>query len=211
MRTDQLIRAMAADTTRARSPAAVLPVVLLLAMAAVAAVFLPMLGMRPDFGPAMMSLRVMVKQASPLLIALGAFGAALRLSRPGLGVGRWGLVLAAVPAMLALAVAGEMMALPRPDWMPALMGQSNGQCLGFITLMSVPLLAVSLWALRTGASTRPMLSGAVAGLLSGGAAAVVYSVHCTEDSPLFYAVWYILAILAVAVVGALLGARLLRW
>ena len=68
-----------------------------------------------------------------------------------------------------------------------MMGQSNGQCLVFISLMSLPLLAGTLWALRRGASTRPALSGALAGLLSGGAAAVVYSLHCTEDSPLFYA------------------------
>ena len=77
--------------------------------------------------------------------------------------------------------------------------------------MALPLLAGTLWALRGGASTRPALTGAVAGLLSGGAAAVVYSMHCTEDSPLFYAVWYVLAILAVTVAGALLGSRVLRW
>jgi hypothetical protein len=77
--------------------------------------------------------------------------------------------------------------------------------------MSLPLLAATLWALRRGASTRPALSGALAGLLSGGAAATVYAVHCPEDSPLFYASWYVLAILGATALGALLGARLLRW
>ena len=75
----------------------------------------------------------------------------------------------------------------------------------------MPLLAGTLWALRRGASTRPALAGAVAGLLSGGAAAAIYAVHCTEDSPLFYAVWYSLAILAVTGLGAALGSRVLRW
>ena len=84
-----------------------------------------------------------------------------------------------------------------------MMGQSNGQCVAFISLMSLPLLAASLWALRRGASTRPALSGALAGLLSGGAAAAVYAVHCTEDSPLFYAFWYVLAILGATALGAL--------
>ena len=95
-----------------------------------------------------------------------------------------------------------------------MMGSSNGQCLFFIGVMALPLLAGTLWALRRGASTRPGLSGALAGLLSGGAAAVVYSMHCTEDSPLFYAVWYVLAILGVdlarrapRVAGAALVAR----
>ncbi len=40
---------------------------------------------------------------------------------------------------------------------------------------------------------------------------MVYSIHCTEDSPLFYAVWYMLAILGASALGALLGSRLLRW
>ena len=78
-----------------------------------------------------------------------------------------------------------------------MMGRSNGQCLVFISLMSLPLLAATLAALRRGASTRPVLSGALAGLLSGGAAAAVYALRCTEDSPLFYGLWYVLAILGV--------------
>jgi len=211
MRTDQLIQAMEADTTRARPMGGTLAVVMLGVTLAVAAVFLPMVGPRPDLGPSMMSIPVMVKQAFPILIALGAFGAALRLARPGMRVGGWALALLAVPVLLGLAVAATMMRMPPADWMPAMMGQSNGQCLGYIVVMSIPLLAASIWALRSGASTRPSLSGAVAGLLSGGAAAIVYSLHCTEDSPLFYALWYILAILAVAGLGALMGSRWLRW
>jgi hypothetical protein len=36
-------------------------------------------------------------------------------------------------------------------------------------------------------------------------------VHCTEDSPLFWSFWYVLAILFATALGALLGARVLRW
>ena len=85
----------------------------------------------------------MVKQAAPLLLALGAFGAALRLARPGGGrraAGRW--LLAAAPRPGRSRWRRELMLLPAPDWMPAMMGQSNGQCVGFITLMALPLLAV---------------------------------------------------------------------
>ena len=116
-----------------------------------------------------------------------------------------------MPLVLAAAVVGELVALPEAAWMPALVGHTSRQCLGLITLMSLPLLAVALWALRRGASTRPTSSGALAGLLSGGAAAAIYAVHCTEDSPLFYAVWYVLAILAATALGAALGRRWLRW
>ena len=211
MKTDDLIQAMAADSERPWPLGAVLPLATLAAALAVAAVFLPLLGVRPDLGAALMRLPVIVKQAFPLALALAAGGAALRLACPGLGVGRWALALAAVPAVLLLAVAAELFALPAPDWMPAMMGRSNGQCLVFISLMSLPLLAATLAALRRGASTRPVLSGALAGLLSGGAAAAVYALRCTEDSPLFYGFWYVLAILGVTALGALLGARVLRW
>jgi len=211
MRTDDLIRAMAADTERPRPVAAALAVGLLIAAATLAAIFLPVMGPRPDLGMGMMTPAVAVKQAFPVLVALGAFGVALRLARPGSGAGGWALVLLAVPVMLGIAVAATMAVMPESGWMPAMMGQSNGQCVSLITLMSLPFLAVSLWALRGGASTRPTLSGAVAGLLSGGAAAVVYSYHCTEDSPLFYSVWYVLAILVATGLGAMLGSRFLRW
>ena len=90
----------------------------------------------------------------PVAMALAACGAALRLpapARPGAlaaGAGRG----AGGPRPRG---GGELLTLPPAAWMPALMGQSNGQCLGFISLMSLPLLAAALWALRRGASTRP--------------------------------------------------------
>ena len=77
-----------------------------------------------------------------------------------------------------------------------MMGETSRFCFVWVTLMALPPLAGALWALRGGASTRPTLSGALAGLLAGGAGAALYAIHCTEDSPLFYAVWYGLAILA---------------
>ncbi len=212
MRTEALIRAMAADTTQSARPLPLtLAAAVLLLAAVAAAVFLPLLGMRPDFGAAMMRVAVMVKQASPILVLIGGFGAALRLARPGERVGGWMWVILAVPVMLAVAVGVTMMRMPRADWHAAMMGSSNGQCLFWIILMGLPLLAGVLWALRGGASTRPALTGAAGGLLAGGAAAVVYSMHCTEDSPLFYGLWYVLAMLAVAGVGALAGSRVLRW
>jgi hypothetical protein len=211
MRTEQLIQAMAADTARPGRLALVLPLALLAAAALVAAVVLPAMGARPDLGPALMHPRVLVKQAFPLLLAAAAFGAALRLARPEMRLGRWRLALAAVPLVLAAAVVGELVALPEAAWMPALVGHTSRQCLSLVSLMSLPLLGAALWALRRGASTHPTLSGAVAGLMSGGAAAAIYAVHCTEDSPLFYAVWYVLAILAATALGAALGRRWLRW
>jgi hypothetical protein len=211
MRTEQLIRAMTADTERTPPVGALLTSSLLPAMLVAGVGFAAVLGVRPDLGEALMQARVLVKQGFPLLLAAGAFGTALRLARPGIGAGRWPLALAAVPAVLALAVVTELFAMPAVDWGAALVGHSIGTCLPAIVLLSLPVLAGSLWALRRGASVHPAVSGAVAGLLSGGLAAGLYAFHCTEDSPLFYAVWYVLAILGVTGLGAILGTRLLRW
>jgi hypothetical protein len=211
MRTEQLIRAMSADSVRTPPVAGLLVAALALAMLAAGACFAMFLGVRPDLAAALMQARVLVKQGFPLLLAAGAFGMALRLAQPGAGAGRWPLALAAVPAVLVLAMAAELVAMPATGWRAALMGHSIGTCLPSITLLSLPVLAGSLWALRRGASVHPVLSGAVAGLLSGGLGAGLYAFFCIEDSPLFYGVWYVLAILGIAGLGALLGARLLRW
>jgi hypothetical protein len=81
----------------------------------------------------------------------------------------------------------------------------------FIPLLSALPLTAFLIALRQGAPSRPALTGAVAGLASTGIGATLYASHCTSDSPLFMAAWYVIATAIVAVAGAVLGARLLRW
>jgi hypothetical protein len=55
------------------------------------------------------------------------------------------------------------------------------------------------------------LSGAAAGLGAGGLGAALYALHCSDDSPLFVAAWYSLAISIVAFAGASAGPRFLRW
>ena len=81
----------------------------------------------------------------------------------------------------------------------------------FIPILSLAPLAIFLAVLREGASTRPVSTGALAGLLAGGIGAFFYAAHCPDDSPLFVASWYTIAIAAVTGMGALGGARWLRW
>jgi hypothetical protein len=211
MRTDDLLRALAADPVPDPAPRPRLIRGLLAGGLLVAVLSLPLLGFRPDPMAVLTNARVMLKQLLPVALAVAAFGAALGLARPEGRVGRWGTLLAAVPAALLVAVLAELASLPRAAWMPAMMGGTSRFCLVWVTLMSLPPLAGALWALRSGASTRPTLSGALAGLLAGGVGAALYAVHCIEDSPLFYAVWYAAAILVATALGALLGRRLLRW
>jgi hypothetical protein len=78
-------------------------------------------------------------------------------------------------------------------------------------LLALPLVAGALIGLRHGAPARPGIAGAIAGLLSAGLAATLYASHCTDDSPLFVAAWYTMATALVTAVGALAGAKLLRY
>jgi hypothetical protein len=212
MKTDDLIRAMSADTTARQPVEAALPGAVLLIAALAGFVFLGEMGVRADLASALGDPLVIVKQLFPVVLALGAFWAVVRMSRPGSPVPAAALlVMATVPVALGFAAIYEAMILPQEAWGMAFVGKSRVECLTYVVTMSLPILAGSLWALRRGASLHPALSGALAGLLSGGTAASVYALYCTEDSPFFYAVWYMAGILAVTALGALLGSRLLRW
>lgn len=211
MKTDQLIAAMAADARTERPIESVLPWMLLGTCLVVGSVFLALVGIRPDPGAALRQATVLLKQGFPFLLAIGAFGCVLRLARPGARVGGWIAPIAAVPLLLGIAVLLTLRALPPADWYGAMLGGTRLFCLTAISLMSLPILAGSLWVLQRGASARPGLTGAAAGLMSGAAATALYAIHCNEDSPLFYATWYVLAMLVATGLGALLGSRLLRW
>ena len=80
-----------------------------------------------------------------------------------------------------------------------------------IPLLSLPTFATVLYGLRSGAPASPMIAGAICGLLSAGIAATLYASHCTDDSPLFVALWYPIGFALMTMLGALIGRRLLRW
>ena len=84
-------------------------------------------------------------------------------------------------------------------------------CLLSIPAFSIPTLAALLYALRDSAPSNPAVTGAVAGLVSAGVAATYYASNCTDDSPMFVATWYTLAVAIVAAAGAGIGQRVLRW
>lgn len=211
MRTHDLLRVLAADVAPERPVAAGLAGALLVGGAVALAAVILVLGLRPDLPEALANPVLALKQLWPIWLAIASGGAVLRLATPGGRPGHWLAALAALPLILAAAAGLTLVALPAAAWRPAFLGGGPVACLGLVGALSLPILALVLWALRRGASLRPGLSGALAGLLSGGTAASLYALHCTEDSPLFYVVWYSLAILAVTALGAVLGRRFLRW
>jgi hypothetical protein len=159
----------------------------------------------------MMTMRFDFKFVVTLLLAATAFLVLRDMARPEVERSRLRSVLLVAPVLLLLAVGLEMVAVPRDLWMLRMVGHNVRFCTVFIPLFSLGPLALMLWALRYGAPTHPARTGAIAGLVAGGIGAAFYAAHCFDDSPLFVAVWYSLAIGAVAGLGALLGSRFLRW
>lgn len=212
MKTDDLITAIAADAGAPRAPIG--RVVWLgagVGVIATALLFSVLLPMRPDMTAALGNTQFLFKWAFTLTLLATAMALIVRLARPQ-AVPEWQLyVLLAAPMVLALGVASELIALPSSYWMPTMVGTNPGGCVMFIPILSALPLVAMMFVLRRGAPARPALTGAVAGLVAAGIAATFYATHCQNDSPLFLAAWYVLATAMVAMVGALLGAWLLRW
>ena len=211
MKTDDLIRALGADSRRpAMTLAAALAAALALAIIVAAIVFAATIGPRPDIAAAAATARFLFKFVVTTVLAATAFIVLTALSRPG-PAPRSVLWLAAAPLLLAAAVTLELAVVPETDWGRRLVGSNSLACLAMIPLIGIGPLALFVAALRHGAPAYPSLAGAVAGLAAGGLAATLYAAHCTDDSPLFVATWYMLAIAALAAIGALAGHAFARW
>lgn len=211
MDTDQLIRTLAADNARARPVGFVLALALLAAAPVSLLMFFTELGVRPDVMTAMRNPFFDLKFAVTLALATSAILVSLHLSRPEASMRGWGWLFMIPVGLLVAGISGEMMMPQRLPMMTRLVGQNSRVCMTAIPAMSLPLLAAALVGLRHGAPTRPALAGAIAGLLSAGLAATFYAAHCTDDSPLFVATWYTIATALVTSIGALAGARVLRF
>ena len=214
MKTDQLIDSLVADHA-ARPRPALLSVWPLVAIAVVIdlALFLPLLGPRPDILSALGTWRFDAKLLVTGLLAAVSLLLLQRLRRPqpARAIGR-SLAWLLLPALLlAVVVGAELLMVPVDLWTGRFMSANVFVCLPAITAMGLPLIPLLSEALRRGAPSRPTLSGAVAGLAAGSIAALFYASHCTSDSPLFVASWYGLAIGGLALVGALWGRLVLRW
>ena len=212
MNTDHLIRALVADSS---TPVASVERRLVLSLAAglivAVAIFSAALGLRPGLMSRLGDPRLLLKFIANLALAASAAPLLLRLIRPGDSARALTTALAATPLLLLIGVLGELIATPEASWGTRLIGSNAPYCIICVPLLSAPLLAGTLIALRHGAATNPPLTGAIAGLFSGGLGAAIYAAHCPDDSPLFLAAWYSLAIGLVTIIGSLVGRKVLRW
>lgn len=209
MKTDDLIRALASDRIEAPRPQRAVAWALAAGVGLSVLAFALALGPRPDIAQAATTLRFVFKPVLMLALAGLAWLVLLRLAEPGARTRSWLLLL--VPAALVLAVTSELASLPPAAWSAAMIGSNWPFCLTLVPLLSVPPAVALLLALRGSAPTHPALAGGAAGLVAGGFAAALYALNCTDDSPLFVALWYSIAIAIVTLASARAGARLLRW
>jgi hypothetical protein len=214
MKTDDLIARMSAEAAaepRRPDPAITLAAGFVAAVCVMVAIFAQGYGLRYGLGTALATPMTAPKTLIPAALGLLLMPAVAAAGRPGAPWPRVAWLVILLP-LLALGLFGlEWITTPPAARSVRLIGHSISVCLPSIVLLSAPMLAAMFVALRRAAPVRPGSAGILAGLLAGGWGAALYSLYCTEDTPLFYVVWYGTGIAIVALAGGLLGRRLLRW
>jgi hypothetical protein len=212
LKTGDLIRALAADNeVRAMPLGRALALALIPGVAIALGLHFAVLGLRPHLLTLLGEPRLLFKLCLTFLLAALSGALVARIARPGADIGRISLLLAIVPALLVAANLAEFLAVPAAEWGQRLVGTNATFCLKSIPFLAAAPLVAALLALRQGAPEHPALAGAAGGLFAGAIGAALYATHCPDDSPLFVAAWYTLAIGFVAMAGALVGRRFLRW
>lgn len=211
MKTDHLIDMLARGVEPAERPRWVRRLALTLVVGLAAAVLIVALwiGVRPDIGAARMP--IMMKAMFAAAAAAAVLPMAVRLMKPGRPLGwRIGAVLLFVGVCVIATVVALMGEAPE-ERMRAWMGGGFPWCVVIVPILAAPTAAGLLWLMRSFAPTRLTLAGAAIGALSGGVGAMAYAMYCPVDSMAFVTTWYVVAIALCAAIGAVVGARLLRW
>jgi hypothetical protein len=212
VRTSELIAALSADPIPepirlGRRVAAAL----VIGLVGSVALYVLLLGPRPDIAAACMTMRFWLKFVDSFAFALPSLLLTLRLARPNAKPRALALWLIAPLVLLSAGVVVELLVVPQGEWLSRLMGATAMHCTITIPMLAAPVLAALIVALRAGAPLHPGLTGALAGSAAAGVGALVYASSCPGDSPLFVATWYPLATLICMGVGALAGRRFLAW
>jgi hypothetical protein len=211
VKTDHLIDMLARGVEPAERPRWARRMALTLLVGLIAAVLIVAIGIgvRPDLGAARMP--VMMKAMFAAAAAAAILPIAVRLMKPGRPLG-WRI--GAIVLFLAVCVIATVVALmgeAPEDRMAAWMGGRFPWCVVIVPILAAPTAGGLLWLMRAFAPTRLMLAGAAIGALSGGVGAMAYAMYCPVDSVAFVTTWYVVAIALCAAIGAVIGARVLRW
>lgn len=211
MKTEELIRVLAADGSRPVVPVTrTLWRALCLGVLASTALLLLLLHPRADIPRAIFTLRFDFKLIFALLVIIAAMLLLRETARP-FTPERWRWPLVSGPLLLLTGVVVELCTQPATAWGVLLVGHNAVHCLSLIPMLSLPLAICLLVAMRRAAPMKPIVAGAAAGLVAGGVGSMLYALTCPDDSPLFVATWYSIAITIVTSGAGWVGKRLLRW
>jgi hypothetical protein len=213
MKTDELIDMLGTNIEPVKGGRLRNTLLMALAMGAVAALCLMLATFgapaeafgREYFGLTMLALTFTLG----LIVAGASF--LIRAARPG-KPGRRPLVVIGLLFLAILSAAIVALVLAHPaTWGGMVFGPQWAACLICIPLFAIAPFASLIWALRKEAPTNLMWTGAVTGLVAGALGAAVFTLHHPGGSIPFIVLWYGGPIVLCALVGALLGPRLLRW
>ena len=212
MKTDELIDVLATNLERVKGGELRNTVMIALVIGA-AAGFCFLLAMFGVHAAAPGEFSLIKILALAFTLGLVAAGASVLTSsaRPGEpGRKMLGLIVLLFLAIFIAALVTLVVTHPA-DRVAIVFGPQWAACLVCIPLFAVAPFASLVWALRRGAPTNLVRTGAIAGLVAGALGAAVFAFRQSGGSIPFMALWYAGPILVCSVVGALLGPRLLRW
>ncbi|MBY0381742.1 MAG: DUF1109 domain-containing protein [Xanthobacteraceae bacterium] len=211
MMTSNLVRTLTLDRQFSRKPSVYLARALVLGIVVVGILFFSEVGFRADIGAALHTTRFVVKFFVLVPLACLATIALFHVSAPVESKKSLLGALFIPVAGLLIAVAAELLITPESVWLTRMIGTNNTNCLSIIPTLAIFPLVGFLVALKQAAPRNPALCGALAGLAASSIAATFYASNCFDDSPLFVALWYPLAMGIVVLAGYLAGGKWLRW
>jgi hypothetical protein len=170
------------------------------------------LGLRPTLVRDLTVPMFWVKESFCAALGVAGLVAAFRAGRPGARLGWvWAASVATPVIVLWLLAAVALLVADPGNRTELIFGHTANVCSVCIALISTPLFVGVFAAMRAFAPTRLRLAGAAGGFAAGSVGALVYSLHCPELAAPFLGLWYVLGILIPTVVGAGVGAHVLRW
>lgn len=169
-------------------------------------------GMRPDMPMAMGLMAFWWKGLSLLVLAVIGVATTItalapeRSARRGLrGLGIAAAVAVALGWIVDASRAGPADLIARLDWREGL------SCVGAVVILAAPALGALVVLMRRGAPTDPRRTATAAGAAAAAWGGAVFTLRCPHDDPLYIAVWFAVAILAIMAFARVTVPRLTRW
>ncbi|SRR6266851_2134654 len=213
MKTDELINILGTNLDTVKGGQLRDTFLIALAVGGIAAIclMLAIFGVPTDaFGGEYFGLKIVAMAFTLGLVAAGT-SFLVRAARPG-EPGRTPLIVAALLFVVMLSAGIAALILSHPTaWSGMVFGPQWAACLVCIPLFAIAPFASFVWALRKGAPTNLAWTGATIGMVAGALGAAVFAFHHPGGSIPFIVLWYGGPIVLCALVGAILGPRLLRW